>query len=348
MKQRKAAKKAAAEAAAAEAEAAVEEEQPVKKKKNKKAAVEEEEQLEEQQPVKKKKNKKVAADEEEQAEEQPAKKNKKKKEVTEETAEPTEEEIADAKKAAKAAAAAAAAEETEEVVETPKSKKNKGTADKSEEAEEPVKKKQKNDEGADTKNSEPESFRLFVGGIAWSVDADQLRKDFEECGAAADVKLLMDRDTGNSRGIAFITMTDKKGFDAALAYDGEEYAGRKLNVSVATSNGEKGKGKGKGKDGKGKGKGKTKTKPEGCTSVVVKGLSYEVTEEDLTKCFKACGDGPTNVKVLMDKETGQSRGMAFVDFDDTNAVDEAMKLSETNLKGRCFYTDYSVPKESSW
>jgi len=287
----------------------------------------------------KKKNKKITAEEEK-----------------EEKAEPTEEDAAEAKKAAKAAkkaakAAAAALGETEEIAEAPKAKKKKEKADdnEAEEAEEPVKKRQKSEDG-EAKSSEAESFRLFVGGIAWSVDEDTLRKDFAECGEVTELRLLMDRDTGNSRGIAFITMADKKGYDAALAYDGEDYAGRKLNVSAAKDDGEKGKGKaGKGKDkGKGKGKGKGKKKPEGCTSVVVKGLSYEVTEEDLNKCFKACGGGPTNVKVLMDRETGASRGMAFVDFDDTSAVDEAMKLSETNLKGRAFYMDYSVPKESSW
>jgi len=280
--------------------------------------------------VKKKKNKKVAA-EEEAEEEQPAKK-KKKKEVEEEAEEPAEED-ASAKKAAKAAKKATKAPAQEEA----------------EEGDEPVKKTQKSKEGADD-SAEPESFRLFVGGIAWSVDEDQLRKDFTECGEVVDCKLLMDKETGKSRGIAFITMADKKGCDAALAFDGQDYAGRSLNVNMATSTGGKGKdGKGKGKDkGKGKGKGKSKTKPDGCTSVVVKGLSYEVTQEDLEKCFKSCGEGATNVKILTDRETGQSRGMAFVDFDDTNAVDEAMKLSETNLKGRSFYMDYSVPRESSW
>merc|ERR1711976_565454 len=106
---------------------------------------------------------------------------------------------------------------------------------------------------------------------------------------------MMDLDTGKSKGIAFITMADKAGFDAALKYDGEEYAGRKINVSKANSTGGKGnngkgKGDGKGKDkGKGKSKGKGKgigEKPEGCTSVVVEGLSFEVTSEDLKECFK--------------------------------------------------------------
>eukprot|EP00440_Ansanella_granifera_P032147 gb/GFBE01034891.1/.p1 GENE.gb/GFBE01034891.1/~~gb/GFBE01034891.1/.p1 ORF type:complete len:151 (+),score=59.24 gb/GFBE01034891.1/:1-453(+) len=149
-------------------------------------------------------------------------------------------------------------------------------------------------------------------------------------------------------------MADQAGYDAALKFDGEEYAGRKLNVSKANSDGGKGKGKdgkgkGKGKDkGKGKSKGKGKApgeKPAGCTSVVVKGLAYEVTKEDLQKCFQKCGDGPTNVNLLTDRETGQSRGMAFVDFDDGKAVDEAMKLTETELKGRSFYMDYAKPRE---
>jgi len=260
---------------------------------------------EEEQPVKKNKNKKAAADEAEVEEEEPVQKKKNKKVADEEDAE--------------------------------------------KEAEEPASKKQKTEKDSAAGGGEEQSFRLFVGGIAFSVDEAQLRKDFEECGEIADLKLLMDKETGNSRGIAFLTMADKKGFDAALKFDGDDYAGRKINVSVATSTGKgkDGKGKGKGKDGKGKGKkGKgPQEKPQGCTSVVVKGLSYEVTQEDLQKCFKACGEGPTNVKILTDRETGNSRGMAFVDFDDTNAVDEAMKLTETNLKGRSFYMDYSTPRE---
>lgn len=77
----------------------------------------------------------------------------------------------------------------------------------------------------------------------------------------------------------------------------------------------------------------------------MKGLSYEVTDSDLQKVFQKCGDGPTNVKLLMDRETGNSRGLAFVDFDDEAAVDEAMKFSETELKGRAFFMDYSKPRE---
>jgi len=331
---RKAAKKSAAERAAAAA-AEVEDWKPVKKKKSKKE---------------------VAAEVEE--EDQPVKKNK--KVIAEEAAEPTDKELAEAKaarkaarKAAKAAAAAAEAGPEEEPEEAPKVKKNKTkTKDEEEEVSEPVQKKAKKADEAAVNGEEPPIYRLFVGGVPYTVQEEQLKKDFSECGEVADIKLLMDRESGESRGIAFITMADKTGCDAALAYHGQEYAGRKLNVSMATSTGGVGTngkgGKGKGKDGKAKGKGKSKApqeKPAGCTSVVVKGLSYEVTQEDLQECFKACGQGPTNIKVLTDRDTGKSRGLAFVDFDDTNAVDLAMKLTETNLKGRSFFMDYSTPRD---
>lgn len=73
--------------------------------------------------------------------------------------------------------------------------------------------------------------------------------------------------------------------------------------------------------------------------------SYEATEGDLNKVFAKCGDGPTNVKILTDRDTGESKGMAFVDFEDGSAVEEAMKLTDTELKGRSFFMDYAKPLE---
>jgi len=71
---------------------------------------------------------------------------------------------------------------------------------------------------------------------------------------------------GNSKGIAFIQFKSKEAVEKALAFDGDDYGGRTINVQKAgdrgdsKGKGEKGdKGKGKGKDGdKGKGKGKGK------------------------------------------------------------------------------------------
>mmetsp|Transcript_53864 Transcript_53864/g.136769 ORF Transcript_53864/g.136769 Transcript_53864/m.136769 type:complete len:336 (-) Transcript_53864:90-1097(-) len=162
-----------------------------------------------------------------------------------------------AKRAAREAAAEGRAEVQEEQkesdVQTPPTKKKKNT--------EETASKEKDSNGTETPkkeadDSDPNPYRLFVGGIPWSVEEDQLRKDFSECGEIVDLKLMMDMETGKSKGIAFITYSDEAGFQAALKFDGKEYAGRKLNISKANSTGGKSKGKGKGKDGKGKGKGK--------------------------------------------------------------------------------------------
>jgi len=62
-----------------------------------------------------------------------------------------------------------------------------------------------------------------------------LHKDFSECGEIVDLKIIRDRETGLSRGIAFITYANMTGVEAALKYDGEDYGARPLKVSRVQS-----------------------------------------------------------------------------------------------------------------
>jgi len=180
-----------------------------------------------------------------------------------------------------------------------------------------------------------EDYRLFVTGLAYSVTDEVLRRDFEECGELTDVKLLKDKVTGESKGIAYLTFKDKAGFDSALEYDGEEYGGRKLRVQKAEA-----KGSGRGSAGPG-------VKPNGCISVVVKGLAEDVTKSDLETTFKDCGNGPSNVGLLMDKATGKSRCTARIDFgDDGWGVEEAIKLNGSDLKGKPMVMTYCKPPQA--
>merc|ERR1712151_316993 len=201
--------------------------------------------------------------------------------------------------------------------------------------------------------SHVEDNQVLVSGLPWSCGEDILRKDFSECGEILELKLLTDRETGRSRGLAFITFKNEEGVQAALKYDGDDYGGRTMYVKKADKKGKgkaKGDGQTKGKDGKGKGKGKGSSrgpgpKPANCKSIVMKSLAFEVTEEDLRLTFQTCGNGPSRINLLR-KDTGASKGIAFVDFEDESAVDEAMKLNETELKGRTFHLDYVSPRET--
>jgi len=206
-------------------------------------------------------------------------------------------------------------------------------------------------EGHNTKQgpvlADPEAFKIVVAGFPYHTDEDTLWRDFSECGEVASLRLLKDRVTGKSRGIAFIGFTSKIALDAALKYNGSDYGGRSLVVQKAHKAVGKIKGESKNTNGNVCGKSPSTDlgdKPKGCTSVIVKGLAYSVTDTDLIQMFQSCGDGATNVKILRDRETGDSRGMAFVDFDSDSAVDDAIKLNGAVLKGRAFTMDYAKPR----
>lgn len=80
--------------------------------------------------------------------------------------------------------------------------------------------------------------RLFIGGLDWRVDGEELKKKLEEYGPVTDVHIVLDRDTGDSRGFGFVTMANRKDADKAIReLDGQEFSGRNLVVRQATERG---------------------------------------------------------------------------------------------------------------
>jgi hypothetical protein len=80
--------------------------------------------------------------------------------------------------------------------------------------------------------------RLFVGGLAWGVSTEKLRETFEQVGRVADAVVMVDRDTGDSRGFGFVTMADRRDASEAIRrLDGADLDGRTLVVRQATERG---------------------------------------------------------------------------------------------------------------
>jgi len=76
--------------------------------------------------------------------------------------------------------------------------------------------------------------KLYVGNMTFDTSAEQLRTLFTEAGAVVAVDVIKDRDTGTSKGFAFITMGSQA--DAAKAismFNGKEVGGRPLKVNTA-------------------------------------------------------------------------------------------------------------------
>ena len=76
--------------------------------------------------------------------------------------------------------------------------------------------------------------KIFVGNLAFSSTEDSIRSLFEPFGNLDSVALITDRDTGRSRGFAFVEMSDGAAADQAIAaLNGTELDGRALNVNEA-------------------------------------------------------------------------------------------------------------------
>ena len=78
------------------------------------------------------------------------------------------------------------------------------------------------------------AIKLYVGNLAFSTNADQLREHFSQWGAVEDSFVASDRETGRSRGFGFVTFTNNEDGQAAItATNGADFAGRKLVVNEA-------------------------------------------------------------------------------------------------------------------
>ncbi len=95
------------------------------------------------------------------------------------------------------------------------------------------------------------SMKLFVGGLSWDTDTEGLRRGFESFGQLEDVAVILDRDTGRSRGFGFVTFADAADGKTAIAeMDGAELDGRTLRVNEAEQRAPRGAGGGGGGGGR--------------------------------------------------------------------------------------------------
>lgn len=75
---------------------------------------------------------------------------------------------------------------------------------------------------------------IFVGNLDFAATESSVRSLFEPYGTVARVNLVTDRDTGRSRGFAFVEMSDSAQADQAInALNGRNVDGRALNVNEA-------------------------------------------------------------------------------------------------------------------
>ena len=87
------------------------------------------------------------------------------------------------------------------------------------------------------------AHKLFIGVLSFSTSSERLREVFAQAGGVESATVVMEQETGRSRGFGFVEMASAEEAEAAVKkFNGQEMDGRMLKVELAKSGGAGGSG----------------------------------------------------------------------------------------------------------
>ena len=199
------------------------------------------------------------------------------------------------------------------------------------------------------------ALKLFVGGLEPTVNDAMFRDYFAQFGGVADAKVMVFRETGYGRGFGFVTFVDKESLDKCVNHpDGHSLAGKwvdlkpadppvpreqhQANVAAAAVGGVGvGVGVGRGIGGAGRsgygGPGSSLMKPNPALKLFIGGLHPDCDEASLREYWEQFGVVAA-VIVMMDRQTGRSRGFGFATMGDQESFDKVIRHGSHEINGR--------------
>ncbi len=75
--------------------------------------------------------------------------------------------------------------------------------------------------------------KVYVGGLSYNTTEEGLKEAFSQFGSIKEAHLIIDRDTGRSKGFAFITFDTQAAAEASLSMNGKSLDGRTIKVNMA-------------------------------------------------------------------------------------------------------------------
>ncbi|KAG2723681.1 hypothetical protein I3843_02G158900 [Carya illinoinensis] len=185
----------------------------------------------------------------------------------------------------------------------------------------------------DSQAHEEVTQKIYVGGIPYYSTEDDIRSYFEGCGTITQIDCMKFPESGKFRGIAIINFKTEAAAKRALALDGSDMGGLYLKIQpykVVRAN---------------KASHFSPEIVEGYNRIYVGNLPWDVTEDDLRKLLSDCNI--SSIRFGMDKETGEFRGYAHVDFSDSMSLTMALKLDQQIVCGRPLKISCAVPKKGA-
>jgi len=87
--------------------------------------------------------------------------------------------------------------------------------------------------------------------------------------------------------------------------------------------------------------GSVSEKPEGCTTVFLGNLSFDIDDTNVHDTFGSCG---TIEKIRWVEKEGRFAGFGFIQFAESDATDKAVALNGNDLLGRAMRVDYAADR----
>ncbi|CAL8584368.1 hypothetical protein XPA_009970 [Xanthoria parietina] len=175
------------------------------------------------------------------------------------------------------------------------------------------------------------SSSVYIGNLFFDVREEDLRKKFEGCGTIESVKLIMDN-RGLSKGFGYINFaTTPAATQAIETFNNEPFEGRPLTVQYATPRTPL--------------LARPNRNPAGASpptrTLFIGNMAFDMSDRELNNLFRDIRN-VVDVRVAIDRRTGQPRGFAHADFTDVESAKEAMvALSGKEVCGRALRVDYS-------
>lgn len=179
-----------------------------------------------------------------------------------------------------------------------------------------------------------EEFKAYVKGLPWKASDYEVQEFFKDCADLIKAEVPFG-DDGRSTGTAYVSFSSRAGLDAALALDGQYWpeTERWLKIVEASEKPER----------KSFGGATPGEKPEGCDTVFVGNLPWDVDEDTMRSIFSAAGE-VSSVRFASNPEDGTFRGFGHVSFFNGDDVLEAVKLAGTDINGRAIRVDFAPPR----
>ncbi|XP_073155283.1 28 kDa ribonucleoprotein, chloroplastic-like [Henckelia pumila] len=167
-----------------------------------------------------------------------------------------------------------------------------------------------------------EEAKLFVGNLPYDIDSEKLAQIFDQAGVVEISEVIYNRQTDQSRGFGFVTMSSVEEAEKAVElFNGYDINGRVLTVNKAAPRG---------------------SQPEKSPRLVervsfrmyVGNLPWQVDNAKLEEVFSEHGK-VVDARVVYDRETGRSRGFGFVTMSTETELNDAIAaLDGQSLGGR--------------